>query len=209
MHQTIAAIGCLTAALTLAAPVRAQERTLTCQSFNYRYTYCRANTDNEVRLVRQTSGTRCRQWDNWGYDGRGVWVDRGCSGEFRVGRWRGGNSSGKDAAVAAGAVIAGVALVAALAANKDHANDTVPSWAVGTFRGYDDYEQTDVELTIRPGGSVTGFAGGDSFSGRWEGDRLEAGRNRFRVERSGNGFVAVDTSGRGNRIYFRRATGGY
>lgn len=202
--KTVAATCLLTSAL-LGAPVRADERTVTCESRNYRYSYCRADTDNRVTLVRQRSSTRCRMWDNWGYDRRGVWVDRGCAAEFRVGRGGGG---GKEAAIA-GAAVAGVAIAAAIAAHKDHHSDSVPSWAVGTFRGYDDVERTDVELTIQPGGSVTGFAAGDTFSGRWEDDRLQAGRHRFRVERSGNGFQAVDDSGRGNRIYFRRSGGGY
>jgi hypothetical protein len=131
-------------------------------------------------------------------------VDRGCAAEFRVGR--GGGGSG---AAIAGAAIAGVAIAAAIAANKDHHDDTVPSWAVGTFRGYDEVERTDVELTVYPGGSVSGFARGSSFSGRWDGKRLQAGRHQFKVERSGNGFVATDESGRGNRIYFRRSDEAY
>ena len=206
MRKTIAATACLVAATLLAAPVRADERTVTCESRNFRYSYCRADTDNRVSLTRQRSSTRCRLWDNWGYDNRGVWVDRGCAAEFRVGR--GGGGMGNEAAIA-GAAIAGVAIAAAIAANKDHHNDSVPSWAVGTFRGYDEIERTDVELTIQPGGSVTGFAGGTSFSGRWESGSLQAGRKRFRVERSGNGFLATDDSGRGNRIFFSRAGSGY
>jgi hypothetical protein len=203
-HQRIAGLGCLVAAALLAAPVHADERTITCESRNYRYNYCRADTDRRVTLVRQKSSTRCRMWDNWGYDTRGVWVDRGCAAEFRVGR--GGGGSG---AAIAGAAIAGVAIAAAIAANKDHHDDTVPSWAVGTFRGYDEVERTDVELTVYPGGSVSGFARGSSFSGRWDGKRLQAGRHQFKVERSGNGFVATDESGRGNRIYFRRSDEAY
>ena len=132
-------------------------------------------------------------------------MDRGCEAEFRVGRGGGG---GQGAAIA-GAAIAGVAIAAAIAANKNHHDDDVPSWAVGTFQGYDEVERTDVEVTIQPGGSVTGFAAGSSFTGRWEGSRLQAGRHRFRVERSGNGFMAVDDSGRGTRIHFRRSGGGY
>ena len=86
----------------------------------------------------------------------------------------------------------------------------MPSWAIGSFKGYDEVERADVELTIQPGGSVTGFAAGSSFSGRWEGDdRLQAGRKQFRVERSGNGFVATEDSGEGSRINFRRSSGGY
>lgn len=206
MRKTIAATACLVAATLLAAPVRADERTITCESRKFRYTYCRVDTDNRVRLARQRSDTRCRLWDNWGYDRRGVWVDRGCAAEFRVGRDSGGG--GKEAAIA-GAAVAGIAIAAAIAANKDHHADSVPSWAVGTFQGFDEVENSDVELKIQPGGSVSGYASGTSFSGRWEGDRLEAGRKRFRVERSGNGFVAIDDSGRGYRIHFRRSDGGY
>jgi hypothetical protein len=204
--KRFAAAGCLVAAALLAAPVRADERTITCESRNFRYSYCRADTDRRVTLVSQRSSTRCRLWDNWGYDDRGVWVDRGCAAEFRVGR--GGGGGGRDAAIA-GAAIAGIAIAAAVAANKDHHSDTVPSWAVGTFRGYDELERTDVELTILPGGSVTGYARGSSFSGRWDGTQLQAGRHRFKVERSGNGFVATDESERGNKIYFRRSDEAY
>jgi hypothetical protein len=200
-----AAVGCLVAAALLAAPVRADERTITCESRNFRYSYCRADTDRRVTLVRQRSSTRCRMWDNWGYDNRGVWVDRGCAADFRVGDSGG---AGRDAAIA-GAAVAGLAIAAAIAANKDHHNDTVPSWAVGTFRGYDQNEGTDVELTILPGGSVTGYARGSSFSGRWDGNRLQAGRHRFRVDRSGNGFRAVDESGGGSPIYFQRSGESY
>ena len=205
MGKRTAATSCLVAAALLAVPVRADERTITCESRNFRYSYCRADTDRRVTLVRQKSSTRCRMWDNWGYDNRGVWVDRGCAAEFRVGHGGGGGSG----AAIAGAAIAGVAIAAAIAANKDHHDDTVPSWAVGTFRGYDEFERTDVELTIYPGGSVSGFARGSSFSGRWDGKRLQAGRHQFKVERSGNGFVATDESGRGNRIYFRRSDEAY
>lgn len=204
MRKT-AAMACLAAATLLAAPVHADERTITCASNHFRYSYCRADTDNRVTLVRQKSSTPCRLWDNWGYDARGVWVDRGCEAEFRVGRGGGGAGAG----AAAGAAVAGIAIAAAIAANKNHHTDSVPTWAVGTFQGYDEVENTNVELTIHPGGSVSGYAGGTTFSGRWDDNRLQAGRKKFRAERSGNGFVAVDDTGRGSRIYFQRSGGGY
>ena len=205
-QRTVAAI-CLLALTVPVIPARADEQTITCESRNFRYSYCRADTDNRVTLSRQRSSTRCRLWDNWGYDNRGVWVDRGCAAEFRVGRY-GGGGVGKEAAIA-GAAVAGIAIAAAIAANKDHHSDSVPSWAIGSFKGYDEMERADVELTIQPGGSVTGFAAGSSFSGRWEREGLQAGRKRFRVERSGNGFVATEDSGGGGRINFRRVGGGY
>jgi hypothetical protein len=33
-------------------------------------------------LVRQLSKTRCVEGRTWGYDGRGLWVDDGCRGQF-------------------------------------------------------------------------------------------------------------------------------
>lgn len=205
MRQKIAAVGCLAAAILLAAPVGADDRTITCESRHYRYQDRRADTDNRVRLERQQSGTRCRLWDNWGYDNRGVWVDRGCAADFRVGK-----DDGVNKGVAIGvAAAAGIAIAAAVAASRDHHDDKVPSWAVGTFRGYDESEGTDVEMTIYPGGSLSGSAGGTTFSGRWEDGRLQAGRRRFRIERFGNGFAATDDTGRGDRISFRRVGHGY
>ncbi len=37
-------------------------------------------------MVRQFSRSACRQNDTWGYDARGIWVDRGCGADFEVGR---------------------------------------------------------------------------------------------------------------------------
>ena len=181
------------------------ERTIVCESKNYRYRYCRVDTDNRVRLERQLSAfSRCDFGDSWGYDARGVWVDRGCQAEFRVGKGGGDKTGAVVGAVAVGAILA-----AAIAANKSHHDDPVESWAVGTFRGYDESEGTDVELTILPGGSVTGSAGDASFSGRWDRNRLQLGQYRFTVERSGNGFRAVDERNGSHRVQFRRISGGY
>jgi hypothetical protein len=46
---------------------------------------CWANTRNGVRLLRQISETPCDYNRTWGYDERGIWVDRGCRADFRVG----------------------------------------------------------------------------------------------------------------------------
>jgi hypothetical protein len=207
----VASLLCLTwgAVMPQAAPparaVEAPERTITCASFNYRYRYCRADTDSRVRLERQISiASRCRFGDTWGYDSRGVWVDRGCQAEFRIGKGGGGNT----AAVVGGAAAA-VAIAAIIAANKSHHDDPVDAWAVGTFRGYDEREGSDVELKVLPGGSVTGVAGEGQFSGKWERGKLQARNYRFRVERSGNGFSAVDEADSGHRVQFRRVGGGY
>jgi len=182
------------------------EQTFNCESNSGRYHYCRVETGNRVSLTRQLSNTHCRLGDNWGYDRHGVWVDRGCRAEFRVGSSH--HDDNKDVAIAAGAV-AGIAIIAALAANKDRNDQDVASWAVGDFSGYDETERSDVRVTILPGGSVTGYAGSHEFTGRLDGHQLDLGRYRFNVERSGNGFTATDRNNSRHRVTFRRTGSGY
>lgn len=70
----------------------ARSRHVTCESRNQRYQFCRIDTRGGVQLQRQLSNAACRKNQTWGYDRNGIWVDRGCRAEFRVGggeRWRG------------------------------------------------------------------------------------------------------------------------
>jgi hypothetical protein len=60
--------------------------TVTCSSDNGRRQYCGADIRGSVRLVRQFSRAACRQNETWGFDARGIWVDRGCGADFEVGR---------------------------------------------------------------------------------------------------------------------------
>lgn len=64
--------------------------TVKCESHGGRYRYCQTNTHGRVRLVRQLSDAPCRENETWGADrgGEGIWVDRGCRGEFSVERRR-------------------------------------------------------------------------------------------------------------------------
>jgi hypothetical protein len=59
---------------------------ITCSSDNGGRQYCAADTRGGVRLVKQRSGSACTQGRTWGYDNRGVWVDRGCRADFQLGR---------------------------------------------------------------------------------------------------------------------------
>jgi hypothetical protein len=68
--------------------VRAQDA-VDCQSRNYQFTRC-DTPFRDARLVRQLSDTTCVRGQNWGFDRRGLWVDRGCSGRFVEAR-RGGD----------------------------------------------------------------------------------------------------------------------
>ncbi len=61
-------------------------RTIVCKSENYQSNYCRTGVRGDVSLQRQLSEALCREYDTWGSDrdGGGIWVDRGCEGEFSI-----------------------------------------------------------------------------------------------------------------------------
>jgi hypothetical protein len=60
---------------------------ITCSSNDGRRAYCDLDTRGvEIRMLRQISGSPCRQGETWGWDRRGIWVDRGCRAEFAVSR---------------------------------------------------------------------------------------------------------------------------
>lgn len=86
MGRPAAAVAGILWALCLPNPVAAQDGsqnrgTITCSSDNGQRRYCNADTRSGVRLIRQISGSGCGP-STWGYDERGVWVDRGCQAEF-------------------------------------------------------------------------------------------------------------------------------
>ncbi len=66
----------------------------TCASENFRYALCEGNTRGGVRLVNQISHTECIEGSTWGSDRRGIWVDKGCAGEFELGAANSGIAGG-------------------------------------------------------------------------------------------------------------------
>jgi hypothetical protein len=66
-----------------------QRDALYCASDDGRRNYCGADTRGGVRLVRQRSDAPCIAGRTWGFDRRGIWVDRGCRAEFVTGTERG------------------------------------------------------------------------------------------------------------------------
>ena len=82
----------LACALLLPAPGHAKRRLpgvrIECSSERDRYQYCRTHAVGTVRLERQLSKSRCKQWDTWGSDGdgSGIWVKNGCRAVFIVER---------------------------------------------------------------------------------------------------------------------------
>ncbi|MCX7823272.1 MAG: DUF3011 domain-containing protein [Syntrophobacterales bacterium] len=73
---------------------------ISCESEDKRYHYCPVgnNVVKEVKLIKQFSKNPCIQGHSWGFDESGVWVDKGCRGEFsvykRTGRFRGNEYPG-------------------------------------------------------------------------------------------------------------------
>jgi len=73
------------------------ERTIVCESRNYRYRYCRIDTRTGQARAADFVVLRVRPGKHLGLRRRGVWVDRGCQAEFRVGRGGGGNTEPSSA----------------------------------------------------------------------------------------------------------------
>ncbi|HXJ46251.1 MAG TPA: DUF3011 domain-containing protein [Candidatus Dormibacteraeota bacterium] len=69
-----------------------QTQVVSCSSDDMRWRACQADTSTGVRLLRQRSEADCLYGSTWGYDDRGIWVDRGCRGDFEVG----GDSYGQE-----------------------------------------------------------------------------------------------------------------
>jgi hypothetical protein len=166
------------ALVTLLAAPPVFARTVRCESKDYRYRFCSVRTYGDVELEHERSRSACRYGRTWGYDHRGIWVDRGCRADFTVDEGRHhrddrrhrydrydyyrhddhDEDSGKAAAVAAGAI--GVAAIVAAIVNskneeRDRSESDVPSWLIGRFEGYNTLLHHDVELEISPSGAVS------------------------------------------------------
>lgn len=57
---------------------------ISCNSKNNKYKYCPVRVRSHAELVRQRSRNACRFNKTWGYDRRGVWVSKGCRGDFAI-----------------------------------------------------------------------------------------------------------------------------
>jgi len=100
--MTAKAIGLLVSVLSLAEPVFAEDKPakptkprpmtiyIDCSAIKQPMNYCPTYTVGHVKLVRQFSKARCKQYDSWGAtgDGSGIWVQKGCRGTFIVERGR-------------------------------------------------------------------------------------------------------------------------
>lgn len=59
-------------------------RTMRCESNDQRTVRCPTTIYRRAELARQLSDTPCSEGGTWGWDRNGIWVTRGCRGEFRI-----------------------------------------------------------------------------------------------------------------------------
>lgn len=202
-------------AMTLAAPTFA-DYTLRCGSVDGRHSTCRLSQPGYVTIERKISGARCDQGRSWDYDRREIWVDHGCEADFRVDTHEG--SSGSDAGKVAGVVVA-AAILGALAANKDHVDDTkyrddnyygprhtsyVPGWMVGTFRGYNPQYGADIEMRVTSDGRMTAETRGQTLRGWINDQQLHVGGSVFSIDQTRDGFITAQKGDRFNEVRYRR-----
>lgn len=84
------------AVICIFAPLSSADN-ISCSSDDMHRHYCSANTRGGVRLIKQRSDSQCIQGQTWGYDRRGIWVDRGCRADFVTGGGYGnGGYGGSD-----------------------------------------------------------------------------------------------------------------
>lgn len=66
-----------------------QAREVICSSIDRRYAECRTPFGGPAELSQQISDAACIEGQTWGQRRGLIWVDRGCRGRFREGRWGG------------------------------------------------------------------------------------------------------------------------
>jgi hypothetical protein len=187
------------------APAIADSR-IVCESRNYQYSYCRADLRGaRVRMVNELSrGRLCREGYGWGTDRRGIWVDRGCRAEFEIrdrGRDRDRDQGGE---IAAGAI--GLFLGAMIANSKSESNQAIPSWAIGTFQGYNGSLGEDVTLVVNPDGVVQEYTRMGEVRGSWipGSSQVSVGGLVYDITQEANGVRTVQVSAPSNIVSYRR-----
>src|SRR5947208_1246980 len=85
MNRTLLFLIALLASTALFA-----DTVIRCESDNNTRHNCRFDGIGNVTLQRQFSRNACVEGRSWGFNDRGIWVDRGCRAEFTLGGHGGG-----------------------------------------------------------------------------------------------------------------------
>jgi Protein of unknown function (DUF3011) len=67
---------------SLCGPAISWAQQITCESRNYQQEFCSTGPIANAWLLVQRSGSPCIQGQTWGFQGNGIWVNQGCSGDF-------------------------------------------------------------------------------------------------------------------------------
>lgn len=183
--------------LTQGLPARADEQTVELRSRGSYESYRLPDRTTEVELQQQTQGA-CRFNRTWGYDlsNKELWVNGGCGGRFKVITEAARNddkSSNVGVAIAAAAVIAGVAILASKNRDKQDNNNNDGGWRPDPGNGWENHQIQsragglclDIEGSARPGNNLIVF------------DCHNAGNQRFEWSRRGElrvGGLCVDVA---------------
>ncbi|HEY8328997.1 MAG TPA: DUF3011 domain-containing protein [Rhodanobacter sp.] len=84
----VALLGVLSLPTASHAQSRQGDASIRCESTNGKFNRC-AMPWRDARLVRQESKGACIRGESWGVDRQGLWVDRGCRGQFAASSGRG------------------------------------------------------------------------------------------------------------------------
>jgi Protein of unknown function (DUF3011) len=92
MHHRIMFVTtlCATVAMIAVAPQvqaevnRTESRTVTCESYDGRFSQCQIPERSQVRIVEQLSAAPCYQSRTWGVGDGYIWVNDGCRARFEV-----------------------------------------------------------------------------------------------------------------------------
>ena len=92
VYRSLALIVLAAALTSFAGTAFAQDRddhrrnvTVVCESRDGRRHRCAADTLGQITLGRElTRNRKCVADRTWGYDSKGIWVDRGCRAEFLI-----------------------------------------------------------------------------------------------------------------------------
>ncbi len=83
--------------------------------------------------------------------------------------------------------------------------DAPPSFVIGNFRGYSNYFNANVQLSVSQDGTVWGTVdGGQRVAGYFRGGQLHFGNARYDVSQDRNGFRAVQVGQPNNVMNYQR-----
>ena len=175
----------IAATVLLHATLAAAQTRITCES-DGGYKYCGVETHGKAVLVKELSAGVCEASTNWAFDRRGIWVDKGCKGEFEVNdTWPGGKPGG-------------------LTRPAPDPKAQVPAWAVGTFKGtVADWNNEDFTITIEANGIATLVRGDGTFYGKWVDGIVRVpgpGGMTYGVKKKGDGIEITALANRMHRV---------